>query len=78
MDTANVKRIIECLDREIERRGVECITPVEAGIVLDRMGLLGDGPGRPGLPLRNLLRAGLIPHAYQKKGKGSRWFIPHS
>jgi (p)ppGpp synthase/HD superfamily hydrolase len=30
------------------------------------------------MPLRRLLREGQIPHAYQVRGKGSEWRIPHS
>ena len=49
------------------------ITAVDAARELDRMGLLKDSRQRRGLPLRNLLRAGTIEHAYQKDGRW--WFI---
>jgi hypothetical protein len=49
------------------------ITAVEGGAELDRLGLLRDSPTRRGKPLRDLLRAGSIAHAYQE---GDRfWFI---
>src|SRR5690606_28138622 len=37
-----------------------------------------DSKDRPGKPLRNLLRKGQLPHAFQSGGKGSSWTIPHS
>lgn len=78
MSEVNILGIIACVDAEIERTGAEYLTPVEAAPIIERKGLLKDSQHRPGLPLRNLLRAGKIPHAYQTKGKWSRWRIPHS
>ena len=49
------------------------ITAVDGARELDRRGLLKDSPTRPGLPLRNLLRAGQIYAAYQEAGRW--WFI---
>ncbi len=49
------------------------VTAVEAARELDQVGLLKDSSTRPGLPLRNLLRAGKIDHAYLKGGHW--WFI---
>jgi hypothetical protein len=62
----------------LEREDRAWITPVEANAALTRAGLLIDYKDRPGLPLRRLLRAGKIPHAYQLAGKRSRWVIPSS
>jgi hypothetical protein len=50
------------------------ITAVEAAAELEHMGLLNDSAQRPGLPLRKMLRAGQIEHAYQEGGRW--WFIP--
>ncbi len=49
------------------------IPAVAAARELDRMGLLKDRRHRPGLPLRDLLRADKIKHAYQEGGRW--WFI---
>jgi hypothetical protein len=49
------------------------ISAVDAAAELDSFGLLNDSPDRPGLPLRKLLRAGRIQHAYQEAGRW--WFI---
>ncbi|TVR36942.1 MAG: hypothetical protein EA392_13950 [Cryomorphaceae bacterium] len=74
----SVHRIIECIDKHLDKNNLDSINPVVAGALLDRAGLLSDSSHRPGLPLRNLLRDGMIPHAYQPGGKGSGWVIPHS
>lgn len=47
------------------------VTAVDAARELDRRGLLRDSPSRPGKPLRDLLRAGQVPGAYQEAG---RWW----
>jgi hypothetical protein len=49
------------------------VTAVEAASELDRLKLLRDSADRRGLPLRHLLRAGKIDHAYQEGGRW--WFI---
>lgn len=54
------------------------IDPVEANALLAKAGILKDSKDRPGKPLRDLLRKGQIPHAFQAGGKGSKWTIPHS
>ena len=74
----DVPRIIEFLDDHLQRTGKPHLTPPEANQLLEEAGLLDDRPSRSGLPLRRLLRDGLIPHAYQPSGKYGRWFIPHS
>jgi hypothetical protein len=49
---------------------------VEAAVWLDEAGVLKDSRTRPGLPLRELLRAGKIPHAEQRPPfPNGRWFI---
>lgn len=74
----DIKAIINCLDTYLTRTGRPSIDPVEANAVLAKAGLLSDSKDRPGKPLRNLLRDGQLPHAFQSGGKGSSWTIPHS
>jgi hypothetical protein len=73
-----MKAIIECLDNYLAINGLLNINPVEANAILAKAGLLQDSRDRPGKPLRELLRKGSFPHAYQVGGKGSSWAIPHS
>jgi hypothetical protein len=73
-----MKQIIEILDKYLEQSGASTIGSVEANAVLAREGLLEDSTLHPGFPMRQLLRAGKIPHAYQLNGYRSRWLIPHS
>ena len=75
MDVANV---IAGIDQYLERTGKSSVGPVEANAALEQMGILNDRGLRPGLPLRKLLRDGLLPHAYQPGGKDTEWVIPHS
>jgi hypothetical protein len=49
------------------------LSAVDAARELDRMGLLPDSRTRAAKPLRHMLRAGQIEHAYQENG--FRWFI---
>lgn len=49
------------------------VTAVQAAVFLDEANILKDSPDRPGLPLRNLLRAGKIIGARQEENR--RWFI---
>lgn len=52
------------------------MTAVEAGAWLDHAGVLRDSRTRPGLPLRELLRAGKIPQAEQRPPfPNGRWYI---
>ena len=74
----NISKIIAFLDQIIEKHGVDHLSAVEANKLLAKQGLLKDSQTRPGLPLRKLLRASNIPHAYQLGGKNSKWRIPHS
>ena len=66
------------LDEYLRKTGRESIGAVEANALLDKAGILKDNPQRPGLPLRNKLRKGELPYAYQVAGKGSEWIIPLS
>lgn len=74
----DIKAIINYLDTYLTRTGRPSIDPVEANAVLAKAGVLSDSKDRPGKPLRNLLRDGQLPHAFQSGGKGSSWTIPHS
>lgn len=71
--------IIAYLDKYLEESGNTAVTAVKANELLADQGLLRDSEHRPGLPLRNLLREDLIPHAYQMpKKKYGKWYIPKS
>ena len=71
----NINAIIRCLDNYMIQEGLTQIDAPKANAVLERNGLLRDSEQRPGKPLRELLRAGKLPHAYQK---GRIWIIPIS
>jgi hypothetical protein len=70
--------IIKYIDDYLSRTGLPDIDPVEANAILAKAGILCDSKDRPGKPLRDLLRKGQLPHAFQSGGKGSSWIIPHS
>lgn len=61
------------LQHELRRRGLSEVTAVEAAEWLERAGILKDSKSRPGLPLRNLLRAKKI--TGQRQEPNRRWFI---
>ena len=71
----NVDHIIEGIDLFLETNDIVFTNPVEVSKYLDRKGLLKDSIHRPGKPLRDLLRKGLIRHAFQE---GRKWIIPKS
>lgn len=73
-----MERIIYCIDEYLEKMGLESLDPVTANKILEDEGILNDNQVRPGKPIRDLLRKGRLPHAYQVRGKGSTWVIPHS
>lgn len=66
------------LDEYLQKTGRKSIGTVEANALLDKADILKDNPQRPGLPLRNKLRKGELPYAYQVAEKGSKWGIPLS
>lgn len=70
--------ITKFIDDYLTKSGRAYIDPVEANALLAKAGILKDSKDRPGKPLRDLLRKGQIPHAFQAGGKGSSWTIPHS
>jgi hypothetical protein len=69
----DVSQINQLIQSKLERNHQSEVTAVEAAQWLDKAGILKDSTHRPGLPLRNLLRAGLIDG--QKQMPNSRWFI---
>lgn len=76
MNTLKLELIISIIDKYIEYEHKEVLTAIEAAELLDKAGVLKDSLSRPGKPLRDILRAGYIAHAYQLSN--GRWFIPHS
>ena len=72
---AEISKIINLIDKFLEKKHLSKTTPVEISPILENYSLLKDSASRPGKPLRELLRKGKIPHAYQI---GVNWFIPHS
>jgi hypothetical protein len=71
----DIKSIITCIDEFLEKESLIEVSPPNVSEYLEQKGVLNDSSKRKGKPLRDLLRANEIPHAYQN---GSRWFIPHS
>lgn len=77
MNNQKLELIISIIDKYIEyKHKKDVLTAVEAAALLDKAGVLKDSLSRPGKPLREILRAGYIAHAYQLSN--GRWFIPHS
>ncbi len=74
----NIKTIINYIDNYLIKTGRQNIDPVEGNEILEKAKLLRNSKDRPGKPLRDLLRKGLLPHAYQSGGKGTSWTITHS
>ncbi len=74
--TASNAEIDAFLQTALARRRLGEVTAVEAASWLDEAGLLSDSRQRPGLPLRNLLRAGLIRSGEQRPPeRHGKWFI---
>lgn len=71
----NINAIIQCLDNYMLQKGMKQIGAVEANAVLEAAGLLRNNNMHRGKPLRDLLRAGRLPYAYQR---GRTWIIPVS
>lgn len=73
---APAEHISSFIQAELRRRHVREVTAVEAARWLDAAAVLRDSDHRPGLPLRNLVRAGLIAGAEQRPARpNGRWFI---
>jgi len=64
------------IQNRLTKEGLDCVSANEAARWLDVAGLLRDSAHRPGLPLRKLLRSGLITGARQDPAKEhGRWSI---
>lgn len=74
----DIEAIITYLHNYLIQSGEREIDPVRANAILATKGLLTDNKNRPGKSIRDLLRKGFFPHAFQAGGKGSSWTIPHS
>ncbi len=72
----NIAQINAALDALARGRPDGETDAVSGGAELERLGLLTDSASRPGKPLRDLLRAGLIVGAYQDGSR--RWHIPYT
>lgn len=72
---ADANKIMNILDSYMIKIGKEQIGAIEANALLAKAGILSDSKDRPGKPLRELLRKGKLPHAYQN---GREWVIPIS
>ena len=74
MDT-KTQAVIKFLDDYLTKTNRANIGAPEANALLDEAGILNDNTTRKGKPLREMLRAGKLPHAFQS---GVTWIIPHS
>jgi hypothetical protein len=70
----DISVIIKFINDYLTKSGLQSVSAVEANALLEKAKLLRDSKDRPGKPIRDLLRKGLIPHAYQLAN--SRWVIP--
>lgn len=75
---SDIDKIVKAIDDYLEKNNMISVNPVEANEFLEKAGVLADSKSRKGLPLRRILRNGLIPYAYQPGGKNTEWVIPHS
>lgn len=71
----DIDAINSYLQDQLRERARSEVAAVEAAQWLDETGLLKDSQHRPGLPLRNLLRARKI--VGQRQELNSRWFIDY-
>lgn len=71
----DIRKIIDAIDAFLEENHQETTNPVEINAYLETIGLLHDSNSKRGKPIRDILRNGQIPHAYQI---GVNWKIPHS
>jgi hypothetical protein len=72
----DVQAIAAFLQRRLDQANLVEVPAVQAAAWLNDSGLLKDSSGRPGLPLRNLLRAGKIPQGQQRpSSRSGKWFI---
>jgi hypothetical protein len=79
MATQAVNQVSAFVQAELARRRLDEVSAVQAAQWLDRERILADSSSRPGLPLRNLLRAGEVAGAEQRPAQPyGRWFIVNS
>lgn len=72
----DIYKINAFLQKELIKRRQFEVSAVEAAAWLEKAGLLNDSSSKPGLPLRNLLRARKILGQVQIPNKRyGRWFI---
>lgn len=69
----NRKLINDFIQRELSRQSRDRVSATEAARWLDEAGLLKDSVAKKGLPLRKLLRNGLI--VGQRRDDSRRWYI---
>jgi len=73
---ANIEAINAYIQEMLVKSGHRFVTAVEAARWLNSDGSLRDSPSRPGKPLRDLLRAGLVKGARQDPpGPHSNWTV---
>ena len=71
-----IERINAHLQSRLRKESRDEVAAVEAAIWLDEAGLLSDSRARPGLPLRRLLRDGVITGQEQRPNvRNGRWWI---
>jgi hypothetical protein len=76
MHAGGVRAINDVLQAQLRQRGLDDVSAVEAARWLDDAGLLSDSESRPGVPLRALLRTGVIAGSDQRPNAPyGRWFI---
>lgn len=68
-----IEEINNYIQSKLFAESIDRVSAVDAARWLDRAGLLKDSESRPGLPLRRLLRDGMIIGAHQQAN--NRWFI---
>lgn len=61
------------IQKRLAEENLEKVSAVDAARWLDMADILTDSKSRPGLPLRKMLRQGLIENSHQQANK--RWFI---
>lgn len=72
----DIDKVNAFLQKELIKRRQFEVPAVKAAGWLEEAGLLNDSPTKPGLPLRNLLRAKKISGQVQiPNRKHGRWFI---
>ena len=72
----NLEKINSHIQKQLERYSLDEVTAKKAARWLDDAGLLSDRKDRRGMPLRRLMRKGLIAGQQQRPNtKGGHWFV---